>query len=325
MRRVTRPAPELTVHALGRTFPSPLGVAAGLDKGATWFDALGALGFGFVEIGTVTAVGQPGNPRPRIHRLLEDRALLNSMGFPNPGAQAVAPRLTRRAGAPVVGANVGKSKITPLDDADRDYAATVRALAPHCEFIVLNVSSPNTQDLRAMQSVDRLRGLIGAVRQELAALQLARPLLIKLAPDLDDNDLDAIADLALELGLDGIIATNTTISRDGLVADASLLELPGGISGAPLKDRSLDVLARLRARVGGRLVLVSVGGIETADDAWARIVAGATLVQAYTGFIYGGPAWPHRINRGLVARLRSAGSPTIEQAIGSDAARRRSG
>jgi dihydroorotate dehydrogenase len=307
LRRLTRPAPELAVHAFGRTFPSPLGVAAGLDKGATWFEFLGALGFGFVEVGTVTPVGQPGNPRPRIHRLIEDRALINSMGFPNPGVGAVKPRLAARSGATIVGANVGKNKATPLDAAEGDYARATRELAPYSEFIVLNVSSPNTQDLRALQGVEHLRALVEAVRPELSG----RPLLVKLAPDLSDEEVDAIAGLALELGLDGIIATNTTIRRDGL---RSPHDFRGGVSGAPLKARSLEVLERLRARVGDRLVLISAGGIETADDAWERILAGATLVQAYTGFIYGGPGWPRRVNRGLAARVRAAGYTSITAA-----------
>jgi dihydroorotate dehydrogenase len=300
----------LEVRALGLTFPSPLGVAAGLDKEAGAFEALGALGFGFVEVGTVTALAQPGNPRPRVFRLPADRALLNSMGFPNPGAQAAAAKLRRRSGGVVVGANIGKSKAAPLEQAAADYRASARAVAPHSDFVVLNVSSPNTPGLRDMQNVERLRELIAAVREE-----TAKPLLVKIAPDLADEDVDAIADLALELELAGLVATNTTLSREGLRAPEPR---PGGISGAPLKARSLAVLERLRARVGDRLVLISVGGIDSADDVWERIAAGATLVQAYTGFVYGGPLWPRRVNRSLLRRLRAAGASSIQDLIGAE-------
>lgn len=316
LRRLTRPPDELRVRALGLSFPTPLGVAAGVDKGATWFEALGALGFGFVEVGTVTAAAQPGNPRPRIRRLVGDRALVNSMGFPNPGAAVVARRLRRRGGATIVAANVGKSKAAPLDAAGADYAAAIRQVAPACAFIVLNVSSPNTEGLREMQAVDRLADLVADVRAELARSGVRRPLLIKLSPDLDDGHLDAIADLALELELDGIVAVNTTLRRDGLTGE--VVQLPGGVSGAPLKARSLDVLVRLRRRVGDGVVLVSVGGIETVEDVWQRILAGASLVQAYSGFVYGGPAWPRAINRGLRERLREHGLDSIEQAIGAE-------
>jgi dihydroorotate dehydrogenase len=316
LRWVTRPAPELRVRALGLEFPSPLGVAAGLDKELTSFELFGALGFGFVEVGTITAVPQEGNPRPRVHRLLDDRALLNSMGFPNPGASAAAMRLRARSRAVIVGANVGKSKVASLDEAGADYAATLRSVGSACDYIVLNVSSPNTQGLRDMQGVERLAALIADVR---AVVGTSRPLLVKVAPDLTGEQLDDIADLAVSARLDGIIAVNTTLRRDGLAAPASITSLPGGISGAPLKERAVEVLQQLRARVGDAVVLISVGGIETADDAFARILAGATLVQAYTGFIYGGPGWPAAINRGLAERLRGRAMTSIEDAIGADA------
>ncbi|WP_028061537.1 quinone-dependent dihydroorotate dehydrogenase [Candidatus Solirubrobacter pratensis] len=315
LRRWTRPAPELRVSALGATFPSPLGVPAGVDKGATWFEALGALGFGFVEVGTVTALAQPGNPPPRITRLVADRALLNSMGFPNPGAEATAARLRRRTGDTIVAANIGKSKAAPLEQAGADYRAAVRLVAPLSDFLVLNVSSPNTPGLRDMQAVDVLAALVSEVRAEAGT---SLPLLVKIAPDLPDEQIDAIADLAVELGLDGIVATNTTLSRDGLEADRVLWEgKPGGISGAPLKARSLAVLERLHRRAGDRLTLVSAGGIETAEDAWERILAGASLVQAYTGFIYGGPAWPRALNHGLLELLRRDGYASVQDAIGA--------
>ena len=312
----TSPDPCLRVRAFGREFPSPLGVAAGLDKNLDWFEELGALGFGYVEIGTVTAEPQPGNPRPRIHRLPADRALLNSMGFPNDGAEAAARRLTRSRRT-LVAVNIGRSKVAT--DAEADYRRSVTLLAPHADLLVLNVSSPNTPGLRDLQAVAVLRGLVGSVRTALTECGADPPLLVKIAPDLDDEAVDAIADVALELSLDGLVCTNTTISRAGLASPEALTARPGGLSGAPLKRRSLEVLRRVRARVGDRLVLVSVGGVEGPDDALARIRAGATLVQAYTGFVYGGPRWPAAVNRGLSERVRSVGAQSVQDLVGAEA------
>ena len=306
LRVLGRPDPVLAVEALGLRFESPLGVAAGVDKDASWFGGLGALGFGAVEIGTVTPLAQEGNPRPRVRRLTADRALQNSMGFPNPGADAVAARLEHRRGPTVVGVNVGRSKGATTEQAAGDYRATVLRLAPLADYLVLNVSSPNTPGLRDLQAVEPLRGIVAAVREALAELSIERPVLVKIAPDLADEDVDAIADLALELALDGIVATNTTLARTGLCTAG--VPAAGGVSGAPLKARSLEVLRRLHARAGDRLVLVSAGGIETADDVWERLQAGATLVQVYTAFVYGGPGWPRKVNRDLARRLR-AGTP----------------
>ncbi|MBV9314916.1 MAG: quinone-dependent dihydroorotate dehydrogenase [Pseudonocardia sp.] len=311
----------LRVRALGLDLPGPLGLAAGFDKDARGPDALGVLGFTFVEIGTVTAQSQPGNPRPRLFRLVEDRALLNRMGFNNTGAAAVADRLRRRRDRRVpVGVNIGKTKRVSEDEAVADYAASARLLAEHADYMVVNVSSPNTPGLRALQAVEHLRPLLAGVREALDTVGSRRvPLLVKIAPDLADEDVDAVADLALELRLDGIIATNTTISREGLVSDPTSVQAlgAGGVSGPPLKERSLAVLRRLRGRVGNRLVLVAVGGIESPEDIWARIQAGATLAQGYTGFVYGGPLWPRRIHRGLARLLRQAGYTSIDQAVGS--------
>jgi dihydroorotate dehydrogenase len=309
--------PSLETRALGRIFPSPLGVAAGLDKNLDWFEELGALGFGYVEVGTVTAHAQPGNPRPRIHRLPADRALLNSMGFPNDGAQRAAARLAHRRGHTIVAVNVGRTK--DAADPEADYRESVRALAGLADLLVLNVSSPNTPGLRDLQATDVLTELVRAVRDELATLGVAVPLLVKIAPDLSDAQVAAITAAALELSLDGLVCTNTTTSRAGLASPTTLTDRPGGISGAPLKARSLAVLRQVRAIAGDRLVLVSVGGVETADDALARIRAGATLVQAYTGFVYGGPRWPAEINRGLADRVRDAGVGCIQNLVGSEA------
>jgi dihydroorotate dehydrogenase len=299
--------PVLRVRALGLEFPGPLGLAAGFDKDARGTRGLAALGFGFVEVGTVTARAQPGNPRPRMFRLTADRALVNRMGFNNAGAAAAAARLGRARGGPVVGVNIGKTRAVPDADAAADYAASARAVAAVADYVVVNVSSPNTPGLRDLQAADRLRPVLVAVRAALDAAVSGRrvPLLVKIAPDLADADVDAVADLALELGLDGIIATNTTVSRDGLASPAAEVAAAGagGLSGPPLRARSLAVLRRLHARAGDRLVLIAAGGIETPDDAWERLRAGATLVQAYTAFVYGGPLWPRRMHAGLARRL----------------------
>jgi dihydroorotate dehydrogenase len=323
MRRLFAPrAPELGVRAFGRDLPGPLGLAAGFDKDARGVRALLALGFGFVEVGTVTAEPQPGNPKPRMFRLPRDRALINRMGFNNAGAVAAARQLVRRSPG-TVGVNIGKTRRVPEAEAIDDFTASAARLAPLADYLVVNVSSPNTPGLRDLQAIDKLRPLLAAVRAacDLASPMRRVPLLVKIAPDLADADLDAIAELALELGLDGVIATNTTIARTGLTTPEPELAAigAGGLSGAPLKARALAVLRRLRGKLGTRVVLIAAGGIETADDAWQRIRAGATLVQAYTGFVYGGPAWPRRIHRELAAKVRAAHLTSIEQAIGADA------
>jgi dihydroorotate dehydrogenase len=306
------------VRALGLSFPGPVGLAAGFDKDARGTRGLAALGFGFVEVGTVTARAQPGNPKPRMFRLPADRALVNRMGFNNAGAAAAAAALDRsrgrsraRPGGSVVGVNIGKTRAVPDAGAAADYAASARAVAAVADYVVVNVSSPNTPGLRDLQAADRLKPVLVAVRTALDAAVSGRrvPLLVKIAPDLADADVDAVADLALELGLDGIIATNTTVSRAGLASPAAEVAAAGagGLSGPPLRARALEVLTRLHARAGDRLVLIAAGGIETPDDAWERLRAGATLVQAYTGFVYGGPLWPRRMHAGLARRIRAAG------------------
>nr|WP_296767366.1 quinone-dependent dihydroorotate dehydrogenase [Rhodococcus sp. (in: high G+C Gram-positive bacteria)] len=307
--------PILRSTVFGLDFHAPLGLAAGFDKNADGVDAWGPLGFGFAEIGTVTAQAQPGNPQPRLFRLAADRALVNRMGFNNHGAGSAANVMrTRRGGIPI-GANIGKTKLTPVHDAAADYTASATLLGPLADFLVVNVSSPNTPGLRDLQAVESLRPILSAVQSVVSI-----PVLVKIAPDLSDDDVDAVADLAVELGLDGIVATNTTIGRTGLQTSNAVVEEAGagGLSGAPLADRSLEVLRRLHTRVGGRIALVSVGGIETADQAWERIRAGASLVQGYTGFIYGGPFWMRRINRGIAARARAEGFSSLADAVGSE-------
>jgi dihydroorotate dehydrogenase len=311
----------LRVRALGHEFPGPLGLAAGFDKDARGPDALGALGFGFVEVGTLTAQAQPGNPKPRLFRLPANRALINRMGFNNQGAVAAATRLrARRGNELVVGVNIGKTKAVPESDTAADYIESAKTLAAVADYLVINVSSPNTPGLRNLQAVDTLRPLILSVRGALESMNMQRPhLLIKIAPDLPDEEIDAIADVALELGLEGIIATNTPASLDYLTGDLGSMTTAetGGLSGAPLRHRALEVLQRLHDRVGSKLTLVAVGGIQTVDDAWERITAGATLLQGYTGFVYGGPLWPHRIHTGLALRAHEAGFTSIQEAVGT--------
>ena len=300
VRRFTQPRRPASVTTLGLRFPTPFGVAAGFDKNATAILGLGALGFGHVEVGTVTAIPQPGNPRPRLFRLIPDRAIVNRMGFNNDGAAAAAARVAkvrRVRGRPIVGVNIGKSRVVAVEDAIADYRASARVAAPVADYLVVNVSSPNTPGLRDLQSLDALRPLLSAVKEEAGTT----PLLVKIAPDLADEDIVAIAGLVLELGLDGIIAANTTISRDGLFTDPAIVEGAGagGLSGAPLAGRSLGVLRLIRAHVPSELCVISVGGVETAQDVRDRLDAGATLVQGYTAFIYLGPLWARSVNRGL--------------------------
>lgn len=303
VRAFTRPDESLVVEALGLRFPSPFGVAAGFDKDARGALGLGALGFGHVEVGTVTAVPQEGNPRPRLFRLIPDRALVNRMGFNNRGAHAAAARLRalrRRRDRPILGVNIGKSRVVAVDEAIDDYVRSAMLLAPLADYLAVNVSSPNTPGLRTLQAVSTLAPLLRAVQDAAGAT----PLLVKIAPDLDDEEIDAIARLAVDLGLQGIIATNTTISRSGLRTDPAVVAAAGegGLSGAPLKQRSLEVLRRVRAVVPDEFCVISAGGVETAADVRERLDAGATLVQGYTAFLYRGPFWARQINRGLSGR-----------------------
>lgn len=310
----------IKTDAFGKQLSTPVGLAAGLDKDAEAYEALGALGFGFVEVGTLTAKAQAGNEKPRLFRLPKDKALINRMGFNNHGAATAAKRLAGPRHT-VVGVNIGKSKVTPEEQAPEDYRQSTQELAPLADYFVVNVSSPNTPGLRNLQAVSSLRPLLVEVRQELDRRSPERkvPLFVKIAPDLNNNDVDAVAQLALELSLDGIIATNTTLSREGLKTDAETVKAigAGGLSGPPLKARALEVIARLRQQVGDKLTLIASGGIETPDDAWERICAGANLVQVYTGFIYGGPSMVKVISKGLAKKTRAAGFSHISQAVGT--------
>ncbi|MET2012831.1 quinone-dependent dihydroorotate dehydrogenase [Microbacterium chocolatum] len=307
-RALTKPAPELATSALGLRFASPFGVAAGFDKDALGASGLHALGFGHVEVGTITAVPQEGNPRPRLFRLVPDRAVINRMGFNNEGAEAAATRLRRlrrRARRAVLGVNIGKSRVVDVAAATDDYVRSASLLAPLADYLVVNVSSPNTPGLRGLQAVETLRPLLEAVRHAAGTT----PLLVKIAPDLPDDEVVAVAGLAVDLGLAGIIATNTTLSREGLRTSADVVEAAGagGLSGAPLRARSLEVLRLVRGSVPAGFCVISVGGVDTAEDVQERLDAGADLVQGYTAFLYRGPLWARQINRGLEKRLRASG------------------
>ena len=304
LRRLSRPDPSLAVDTLGLRFASPFGVAAGFDKDGRAIRGLGQLGFGHVEVGTITALAQPGNPSPRLFRLVADGAVINRMGFNNRGAADAAPRFARelaRGIRPIIGANIGKSRTVEVDDAIADYLVSARLLAPVSDYLAVNVSSPNTPGLRGLQELDKLTPLLTAVNDAAANT----PVLVKIAPDLTDDQVRRIAELAVELGLAGIIATNTTLSREGLVTDAAIVEAAGagGLSGAPLAARSLAILRIIRAAVPTEFCVISVGGVDTAADVAERLAAGATLVQGYTAFLYRGPLWARAVNRGL-AELR---------------------
>jgi dihydroorotate dehydrogenase len=289
------------VEVLGLSFDGPFGMAAGFDKNAELVRELGQLGFSHVEIGTVTRFPQEGNPKPRLFRLKKDLSLINRMGFNNDGADVIAQRLKRlRASGvklPVVGVNIGKSKITELDDAVSDYQYSARALAPYADYIAVNVSSPNTPGLRSLQAIDQLEPILKAVQAEAAG----KPVLVKIAPDLADEDVLSVAVLATKLSLAGVIATNTTIARSNLKTPSKSVEAmgAGGLSGPVLRSRSVEVLKLLRSNLPSSMAIVSVGGVFSARDVSERLQLGASLVQGYTGFVYEGPLWARKINRGL--------------------------
>jgi dihydroorotate dehydrogenase len=306
--------PRLRVRAMGLEFPSPLGLAGGFDKNARRPRALAALGFGHLELGTVTARAQAANPPPNLFRLPADRALVNRLGFPNEGAARVAARVGAvrgRVGVPVA-LSIGKSRAVPVEDLGAvvaDYEASLQAVRDAADFVVVNVSSPNTAGLRSMQAGEHARTLLGA----LAARAAGKPLLVKMAPDLDDAGIDALLEAVEQAKLAGVVATNTTISREGLATDARRVRAigAGGLSGPPLRRRALEVVRRVRARLGKEAVVVGVGGVERAEHAMDLVRAGADLVQMYTGFVYGGPGAPGRIARELAAMVEREGAPSI--------------
>lgn len=309
--------PRLEVRAFGLTFPNPLGAAAGLDKNADAVAALMALGFGCVEIGTVTPRPQPGNDRPRVWRLPEARALLNALGFPSLGAAAVKKRIAEKRFKGILGVNLGKNKATTAEDAPADYAAVFDAFKEEMRYAVVNVSSPNTPGLRSLQSRRALLDILAAVDAVNRKLTKPRPVLVKLSPDLDDAQLDEALAGALEGGAAGLVISNTTLDRSAL--KNPFPERPGGISGEPLRDKSLAMLRKVRSKVGKRLPLIGVGGIATAEDAIARMKAGASLVQLYTSFVYGGPGLPGQIVRGIYEFVMKEKLKSVEELIGAGA------
>ncbi len=305
--------PRLRREVFDIQFPNPVGLAAGMDKDGIALPAWAALGFGFVEVGTVTAHPQPGNPRPRLFRLPAHEALINRMGFNNAGAAALAQRLSRLPSLSIpIGISIGKSKITPLDQAVADYCESFRLLFPYAAYVAINVSSPNTPGLRQLQDADHLRELLGALQQENRALgrrdsRGPRPLLVKIAPDLSETAIEEALAVCADYEVAGIIATNTTISRPALPGvDPALVAETGGLSGHPLAERARQIVAFVARITGGRLPIIGVGGIHSPDDAQRMLDAGATLIQLYTGLVYHGPLLPHRINRALLARAGSA-------------------
>ncbi|WP_372986787.1 quinone-dependent dihydroorotate dehydrogenase [Marinobacter sp.] len=283
----------LPVNVMGLDFPNPVGLAAGLDKNADHLDALGALGFGFIEVGTVTPRAQPGNPRPRIFRLSEHQAIINRMGFNNEGLEHLLDRVDHRHYRGILGINVGKNKDTPNEESETDYRKGIAAVYSRADYITVNVSSPNTPGLRDLQFGDSLKGLLDAIKDEQRRCEQETgkyvPIAVKIAPDMDDTGIRFVANALLDTGLDGVIATNTTISRDA-VAGHRHADEAGGLSGAPVREASLRVIQGLYAELGERLPIIGVGGITDGESAAEKVRAGAKLVQIYTGFIYKGPA-----------------------------------
>ncbi|MEQ8418271.1 MAG: quinone-dependent dihydroorotate dehydrogenase [Imperialibacter sp.] len=284
--------PSLEKEVFGIKFPNPIGLAAGFDKDARWIDSLDALGFGFIEIGTLTPKAQEGNPKPRLFRLPEDESLINRMGFNNQGVDAAVARLRQRKSKVIVGGNIGKNKVTPNEKAVDDYAINFLKLFDVVDYFVVNVSSPNTPNLRALQEKEPLKQLLSSLQTVNLSKPAPKPILLKIAPDLTNSQLDDVVEIVTETGIAGIIATNTTISREGLVTDQQKVEQigTGGLSGKVLKERSTEVIRYLHEKTGGSIPIIGVGGISTAADAKEKLDAGASLVQVYSGFIYEGPS-----------------------------------
>ncbi|WP_150266730.1 quinone-dependent dihydroorotate dehydrogenase [Paenibacillus tepidiphilus] len=313
--------PDLAVDLFGLHFPSPVGLAAGLDKNGEAVGGFSSIGFGFMEVGTVTPEGQPGNDSPRLFRLVPDEALINRMGFNNEGAEAMAGRLAalKRRRIPVA-VNIGKNKVTPNELAHEDYRKCIRTLYPYGDFFVVNISSPNTPDLRSLQHGSELTRLLAEVKAEMDIQRkssgAAKSLLVKIAPDVSDAELEYMVHTLTEAGVDGVIATNTTLSREGLTSEKA--GEAGGLSGKPLRDRSTEVIRRIYSQTGGKLPIIGSGGIFTSQDAYDKIRAGASLVEIYTALIYEGPEINRRLHAGLRNLLRRDGYRNILEAVGAD-------
>jgi dihydroorotate dehydrogenase len=315
----------LPVKRFGLTFPNPIGLAAGFDKDGVALPELAALGFGHIEAGTVTYHAQPGNPRPRLFRLPKDNALINRAGFNNEGAASLAKRVAANRPRCVLGISIGKSKITPLENAVDDYLASFDRIYDVADYIAVNVSSPNTPQLRELQQAEQLTALLTALQTRNLELQkqkqrtAAIPLLVKLSPDLKRAELELIVDVIVRLQIDGIIATNTTIGRDNLHSTPAEVAAcgEGGLSGLPLRSRSTRMISELYQLTKGKIPIIGVGGVFTEEDAWEKIAAGASLIQLYTGFIYQGPRVAQRINQGLVDIMRRNGFKSLDDAVGS--------
>ena len=312
------------LRRFGLEFRNPVGLAAGFDKNGTAAQALAALGFGFIEVGSVTSQPQPGNPRPRLFRLPRDRALINRAGFNNCGAAQLAENIRQRRPDCVLGVNIGKSRSTAIENAIPDYLASFEAIYDIADYIAINVSSPNTPNLRELQRPEMLTELLSNLQQrndeiaERNSRRQPKPLLLKIAPDLTEPEIESIVDIATRLKIAGLIATNTTVSRDGLQTSRAEVEAygEGGLSGAPLHKRSNEVIALIYRLTRGEMPIIGAGGIFTAEDAWEKICAGASLIQLYTGFIYEGPGVARRINEGLAVILQREGFRSLDEAVG---------
>jgi len=298
--------PKLEKELWGIKFPNPVGLAAGMDKDAEVYDMFGAMGFGFVEVGTVTPKPQPGNEKPRLFRLPKDKALINRMGFNNAGVINMVKNLRRRRSKVIVGGNIGKNKNTPNEEALNDYMTCFDVLYPYVDYFVVNVSSPNTPNLRALQDKEPLSKILGSLKSNAMEKSNYKPVLLKIAPDLNEHQLDDIVEIVLSTGIDGIVATNTTIQRDGLSYPKEEIDKLGlgGLSGKPLRDRSTEVIRYLYKKSEGKIPIIAAGGILTPQDALEKLQAGASLVQIYTGFIYEGPSFAKKINKFLIKSSR---------------------
>jgi len=306
----------LGIERFGLKFANPIGIAAGFDKNGVVVNQLASLGFGFVEVGTVTYKPQPGNPKPRMFRLPKDNALINRLGFNNEGAVAVAERLKKLDRRCIVGVNIGRNKDVPNEEAKENYLRCFEIVHGVADYVAVNVSSPNTPNLRELQRADGLEELVSSLKRRNVELG-EKPLLVKIAPDLTEGEIETIVDIALRFEVSGIIATNTTILRKGLKSEGFEQIGNGGLSGMPLAKRSNEVISTIFRHSKGAVPIIGVGGVFTAEDAFAKIAAGASLIQAYTGFVYGGPSFARDVNVGLTSILKERGFLTIDEAVGS--------